>query len=67
MTGLVERCKQHWFVPVNQLPDKMVATYLRQNIATALMIDEASRRLAAGIADGSELYEGEMADALNDV
>lgn len=63
-TGLIERCKRYWDTPVNQLPDEMLATYLRQEIAIQLMIEEAERRLAGGTADGSELYDGELATAL---
>ena len=63
-TGLIERCKRYWNVPVNQLPDQIVATYLRQEIAIKLMIEEAERRLASGTADDSELYDGELAEAL---
>jgi hypothetical protein len=63
-TDLIERCKRYWDVAMGQLPDVMVATYLRQEIATQLMIEEAERRLAGGVTDNSELYEGELADAL---
>jgi hypothetical protein len=64
MTGLIERCVKHWSVPVNELPDHMVATYLQQGIATSLMIAEARRRIDSGIFDDSEWYEGQLAEAL---
>jgi transcriptional accessory protein Tex/SPT6 len=63
-SGLIERCKRYWNVPVIQLPDVMVATYLRQKIASQLMIGEAERRFASGHTDKSELYDGELAEAL---
>jgi hypothetical protein len=63
-TGLIQRCKRYWNVAANQLPDLMVATYLEQEIATQLMIAEAERRLASGTNDDSELYEGQLAEAL---
>lgn len=63
-TGLIERCKRYWDVPLYQLPDIMVATFLQQGIAFQLMIDEAERRLASGRPDRSELYDGQLAQAL---
>ncbi len=59
-SGLIERCKRFWNVPITELPDEMVATYLRQEIATDLMIEEARRRLASGKSDDTEMYDGEM-------
>jgi len=63
-SGLVERCKRHWNVPVSTLPNQILATFLRQGIALQLVIPEARRRLDASINDDSELYEGELAEAL---
>ncbi len=42
----------------------MLATFLRQEIALPLILPEARRRVAAGIDDDSELYDGELANAL---
>jgi hypothetical protein len=66
-SGLVERCKRYWKVPVTELPNEMLATYLRQKIALPLMIPEARKRMEAGIDDDSELYDGELAHALKEV
>ena len=63
-SSLVERCKRYWSVPVDELPNEMLATYLRQRIATQLMIPEARKRIDAGIHDDSEHYDGELAHAL---
>jgi hypothetical protein len=65
-SGLIERCKRHWDVPVSELPNQILATYLRQRIALEIIIPEAQRRLAAGIDDDSDLYEGELAKAVSD-
>jgi hypothetical protein len=62
-SGLVDRCKRYWSTPVNQLPDLLVATYLDQRIAMALMIDEARRRMESAARDDSELYDGQLAEA----
>jgi hypothetical protein len=66
-TGLVARCKQHWSTPACDLSNQMIATYLRQKIAIGLMLAEARRRLEGGIEDGSELYDGELAAAVQDI
>lgn len=63
-SGLIRRCRQYWSVLVGQLPNEAIATYLRQEIALALLIPEAKRRLEKGFDDDSELYVGELANAL---
>jgi hypothetical protein len=63
-SGLIRRCKQYWYTPVNAIPNEALATYLRQRIALGITIPEAQQRVAGGIDDGSELYEGELAEAL---
>ncbi len=63
-SGLIERCRRYWSVPVTELPNEMLATYLRQRIALQLIIPEARKRLNADSDDDSELYEGELAEAL---
>jgi len=64
-SGLIERCWRHWDTPVTELPNAMVATFLNQRIAIDLMIEEGQRRLAAHFSDDSELFEGQLAEALN--
>jgi hypothetical protein len=63
-SGLIERCKRYWNIPATELSNEMLATYLRQRIAVQLIVPEAQRRLDAGIDDGSEMYQGELAEAL---
>jgi hypothetical protein len=63
-SGLTERCKRYWSIPVTELSNEMLATYLRQRIAVHLIMPEARKRLDAGIDDGSEMYQGELAEAL---
>jgi hypothetical protein len=63
-SGLIDHCKRYWTVPVNEIPDVMVATYLNQRIATPLMIEEARRRLASGKIDDTELFDGQLSEAL---
>jgi hypothetical protein len=63
-SGLVQRCRQFWSVPVAKLPNKALATYLRQGMALSLIAPEARRRIEANFHDDSELYEDELANAL---
>ena len=64
-SGLIERCRKSWNIPIGELSNEMLATFLRQEIATVLILEEASRRLDAGIDEDSELYEGELAAAVH--
>ena len=63
-SGLIARCRQFWTTPAKELPNVAVAMFLRQNIAAELMIPEARRRLESGYDDNSELYDGQLATAL---
>jgi hypothetical protein len=44
----------------------MLATFLRQDIATDWILEEAQRRLNAGFDDDSEMYEGELAEKVQE-
>ena len=63
-TGLIRRCREHWDVPVRQLSNEILATYLRQKIGLRLTLPEAQRRLNAGFVDGTELYDEELINAV---
>jgi hypothetical protein len=63
-SGLIRRCRESWNVPIDQLTNKMLATFLRQNIATEAILEEANKRLANGFDDQSEICEGELHDAV---
>ncbi len=63
-SGLIARCKEYWSVPVVELPNEALATYLRQRIALQLIIPEARKRVESGFDDDTEMYEGELAAAL---
>lgn len=63
-SGLVERIRQAWNIPINELSNEMLATFLRQKIAEGTILQEARKRLAAGFDDDSELYEGELAETV---
>jgi hypothetical protein len=63
-SGLIERCRRYWTTPIQELPDILIATYMNQKFALAAMQIEAQRRLDIGLRDDSELYEGQLRDAL---
>ena len=63
-SGLIERCRRHWTSPIGTLPNGMLATFLRQRIALSAIIPEARRRVDGAIDDESEIFEGELAEAL---
>jgi hypothetical protein len=63
-SSLIERCKRFWDVPVGNIPNEILSTFLRQRIALDLIVPEAERRIKAGIHDNSELFEGELIEAL---
>lgn len=63
-TGLVQRCKEAWSTPFQDLSDLMVATFLSQKIGLPHMLVEAEYRLSALARDDSELFDGQLEEAL---
>jgi len=61
-SGLVQRCRESWNVPIRELINEMLATFLRQDIATDLILEESILRLDAGYDDDSEMFDGELAE-----
>lgn len=66
-SGLIQRCRENWRVPVTDLSNAVLATFLRQSLALKLVVPEAKRRIEADIHDDSELYDDELEKALNRV
>jgi len=62
-SGLVARCRQSWNTPVAELSNEMLATFLRQDIAVEEVLREATKRIATGFYDDTEIYQGELAAA----
>jgi len=63
-SSLIDRCRKYWSVPVDQMPDGILAMFIRQRIALELIVPEAKKRIAGDKPDDSELYDGELASAL---
>ncbi|MBX3414233.1 MAG: hypothetical protein KF708_16215 [Pirellulales bacterium] len=64
-SGLIQRCRRYWSTPIGELPNQMLATYLRQSIAVGPVAEEARRRLEHQLDDQTELYDGELRAALD--
>jgi hypothetical protein len=63
-SGLIQRCKRGWNTPISELTNELLATYLRQKLALALVVPEARKRVAAKFSDDTELYDDELENAL---
>ena len=66
-SGLIASLRRDWTIPVNELTNGALARFIRQRIALQLVVPEARKRIEARFDDDSELYDGELAEALNDL
>lgn len=64
-SGLIQRCRENWSVPVKDLTNYALATFIRQQIALSIVIPEAKRRVEARYIDDTEMYDGELEYAIN--
>ena len=63
-TSLMERCKSAWDVPIPELSDLMIATFLTQGIAISEVLAEAERRLIFEERDDTEFFDGQLKEAV---
>jgi hypothetical protein len=63
-SGLIDRCRQAWTKPLRDLSREELATLLRQRIALEHLLPIAQQKLQSGVDDGTEMYEGELAAAV---
>jgi hypothetical protein len=63
-SSLIERCRSNWSVPMSEISNYTLATFIRQRRALSLVVPEARRRLADGFVDETELYDEELAGAV---
>lgn len=63
-SGLIARCRAAWNKPLRDLSRQELATFLRQRIAVEDVLPIAQKRLADGIDDETELFEGELQEAI---
>lgn len=66
-SGLIERCRTYWTTPVTELPNGVLAMFIRQKFGLSVVIPEAHLRIEQGFHDDSELYDGELSNALSEV
>ena len=64
-SGLIERCKVGWDKSLGTLSNQELSTYLRQKIAVEYLIEIARGRVKSNFEDGTEFYDGELAEAIN--
>jgi hypothetical protein len=63
-SGLIDRCRRAWSKPLRDLSREELATLLRQRIALEQVLPVAKQRLRDRMDDGTEIYEGELEDAI---
>ena len=63
-SGLVLRCHAARKKPIDQLSDLELATLLNQDIGVQHIISEAVRRLAQNRPDETELFDGQLKEAV---
>ena len=63
-SSLIERCRNNWYVPVGQITNYVLATFIRQQIALNLVVPEAQRRIASGFEDETEIIDDELSIAI---
>ncbi|MES2016652.1 MAG: hypothetical protein V4484_09160 [Pseudomonadota bacterium] len=63
-SSLIERCRANWSVPIGEITNYVLATYIRQRIALDLVVPEAQRRIASGFTDETEILHDELALAI---
>ena len=65
-SSLIARCRENWSVPIFEVTNCVLATFIRQRIALGLVVPEAKRRIAAGYFDDTELYDEELLVAVSE-
>lgn len=63
-TSLIQRCRDAWDTPFEELSDLMVATLLNQRVAVPQLLDEARRRLDSEPRDDTEYFDGQLEEAV---
>lgn len=63
-SSLIQRCRENWAVPIRQVTNLVLATFIRERIGLSIVVPEAKRRVEARYDDDSEMYDGQLASAL---
>jgi len=62
---LIDRCRKAWSKPLRDLSNEELATLLRQRFAVEHLLPIATKRLADGVEDDTEMYGGELQAAID--
>jgi CDI immunity proteins len=65
-SGLIARLREAWNKPLQDLSREELATLLRQRFAVEQILPVARKRLADGIDDETEIFDGELQEAIED-
>jgi hypothetical protein len=65
-SGLIDRLREAWNKPIRDLSNEDLATLLRQRFAVEQILPIARQRLADGIDDETEIFDGELQEAIED-
>jgi len=63
-SGLVARCREAWNKPLRDLSRQELATLLRQRLTVEHLLPVARKRLEDGVDDGTEVFDGELREAI---
>lgn len=63
-SGLIERCRNAWSKPLRDLTNQELATLLRQRFAVEYILPIARKRVLNGFDDKTEIYDGELENAI---
>ncbi|MBA5635510.1 hypothetical protein H3H37_00305 [Duganella sp. LX20W] len=66
-SSLIQLCRENWKVPISDLSNHALATYIRQRLGLKAVVPEALRRIERGYSDDSELYDDELANAIGEL
>jgi hypothetical protein len=66
-SSLIQRCRENWAVPIRQVTNLVLATFIRERVALSIVVPEAERRVESRYVDDSEMYDGQLASALADL
>lgn len=63
-SGLILRCHAARKKPIRKLSDLEIATLLNQDIGVEHILPEAKKRISTGKPDDTELFEGQLSEAV---
>lgn len=65
-SGLIARCRNAWDKPLDSFSNLELVICLQQDLAVDHVIPVAKKRLQDAVDDDSEMFEGQLAEAVTD-